>query len=132
MPEETFDPASLSRRERQILEILYRRGKATAAEVQEEMADEVTYSAVRGMLRVLAEKGLVQHRSDGVRYVFEPVVPREAAARSALDGLLNTFFGNSVEQVVTTLLSARERSIPVEELDRLHDLIERARREREG
>lgn len=117
----------LSKRERQILEILYRRGKATAAEVQEELADGSSYSAVRGMLRVLSEKGLANHREDGVRYVFFPATPRDEAARTALTGLLDTFFAGSVEQVVATLLSERERNVSPEELDRLAKLIERAR-----
>jgi predicted transcriptional regulator len=121
---------NLSKRERQILEILYRRGKATAAEVQEELADGSTYSAVRGMLRVLNEKGLANFEAEGVRYVFSPATPRDEAAKSALDGLLNTFFSGSVSQVVSTLLSEQERKISDEELERLAKLIERAKRDR--
>lgn len=121
---------NLSKRERQILEILYRRGKATAAEVQEELADGSTYSAVRGMLRVLNEKGLANFEAEGVRYIFSPATPRDEAAKSALDGLLNTFFSGSVSQVVSTLLSEQERKISDEELERLAKLIERAKKER--
>lgn len=120
----------LSKRERQILEILYRRGKATAAEVQEDLDDGSSYSAVRGMLRVLNEKGLAEYQPDGVRYVFSPATPRDEAARTALHGLLDTFFAGSVSQVVSTLLSEKELKVSDEELDRLAKLIERARKER--
>lgn len=122
---------NLSKRERQILEILYRRGQATAAEVQEELNDGSTYSAVRGMLRVLNEKGLANFKTEGVRYIFSPATPRDEAARNALDGLLNTFFSGSVTQVVSSLLSEKETKISDEELDRLARLIEQARKERE-
>lgn len=121
---------NLSKRERQILEILYRRNKATAAEVQADLADGSTYSAVRGMLRVLNEKGLANYEAEGVRYVFSPATPRDEAAKSALDGLLDTFFSGSVSQVVTTLLNEKERKISDEELDRLAKLIEEARKDR--
>jgi BlaI family transcriptional regulator, penicillinase repressor len=121
---------NLSKRERQILEILYRRGKASAAEVQEELADGSTYSAVRGMLRVLNEKGLANFEAEGVRYVFSPATPRDEAAKTALDGLMTTFFSGSVTQVVSTLLGEKERKISDEELDRLAKLIEKARNER--
>lgn len=121
---------NLSKRERQILEILYRRGRATAAEVQQDLNDGSTYSAVRGMLRVLNEKGLATFESEGVRYVFAPSTPRDEAARTALDGLVETFFSGSVSQVVSTLLSEKETKISVEELDRLAKLIEQARKER--
>lgn len=121
---------NLSKRERQILEILYRRGKASAAEVQEELADGSTYSAVRGMLRVLNEKGLANFEAEGVRYVFSPATPRDEAAKTALDGLMNTFFSGSVTQVVSTLLGEKERKISDDELDRLAKLIEKARNER--
>lgn len=121
---------NLSKRERQILEILYRRGKASAAEVQGELADGSTYSAVRGMLRVLNEKGLANFEAEGVRYVFSPATPRDEAAKTALDGLMNTFFSGSVTQVVSTLLGEKERKISDDELDRLAKLIEKARNER--
>lgn len=120
----------LSKRERQILEILYRRGKATAAEVQEELNDGSSYSAVRGMLRVLTEKGLVGFEAEGVRYVFSPATPRDEAARTALHGLLETFFAGSVSQVVSTLLSEKELRVSDEELDRLAQMIAQAKKER--
>lgn len=120
----------LSKRERQILEILYKNNKATAAEVQEEMPG-MSYSAVRGMLRVLHEKGLVSYEIDGVRYIYAPVVPRDEAAKSELKNVLDTFFGNSIEQVVVTLLNENELDISPETLDRLTQLIEKAKQERE-
>jgi BlaI family transcriptional regulator, penicillinase repressor len=122
---------NLSKRERQILEILYQRGRATAAEVQQDLNDGSTYSAVRGMLRVLNEKGLANFEADGVRYVFSPATPRDEAARTALDGILRTFFSGSVTQVVSTLLTEKELKISDDELDRLAKLIEKARKERE-
>jgi len=122
---------NLSKRERQILEILYRRGQATAAEVQEELNDGSTYSAVRGMLRVLNEKGLANFETEGVRYIFSPATPRDEAARTALDGLVKTFFSGSVSQVVSTLLNEKEAKISNEELDRLAALIDKARQERQ-
>src|SRR5215472_6315978 len=94
----------LSRRERQIMDILYRGGRATAAEVREALPDPPSYSAVRAMLRLLEEKGHVRHEEAGLRYVFLPTVGRERAKRSALKHLLETFFEGSVEQAVATLL----------------------------
>lgn len=117
----------LSKRERQILEILYRRGEGTVADVQSEM-EEGSYSAVRGMLRIMHEKGHVTLRSEGVRYIYAPAFPKEKAAKSALDTLVTTFFGGSVESVVSTLLNEKERSLSETELDRLAELIEKARK----
>src|SRR5437764_2301652 len=93
----------LSRRERQIMEILYQRGQASASEVREAMEDAPGYSAVRAMLRVLEDKGQVVHKAEGLKYVYVPTVPQDKAKRSALRGLLGTFFDNSPEQVVATL-----------------------------
>lgn len=121
---------NLSKRERQILEILYRRGKATVSEVQSDLNDKSSYSAVRGLLRVLSEKKLVNHEQDGVRYVFSPSTPVDEAAKSALDGIVNTFFSGSVAKVVMTLLSESEQEISEAELDRLASLIENARKEK--
>jgi BlaI family transcriptional regulator, penicillinase repressor len=118
----------LSKRERQILEILYRTGAASTASVQEELADGSSYSAVRGMLRVLSEKGLVQHKVDGAKYVYSPATPRDEAARSALQGLVTTFFSGSIEQVVATLLSERDMAVTPAELDRLAKMIAEARK----
>jgi BlaI family penicillinase repressor len=117
----------LSKRERQILEILYQRGESSAAEVQEILNDGSSYSAVRGMLRVLHEKELVNHRSVGAKYVFSPATPRDEAGKSALRNLVDTFFAGSIEQVVTTLLSQNQRKLSESDLDRLAILIQQAK-----
>lgn len=113
------------------MDTLYSLGEATVAEVQEALGEDLNYNAVRGMLRVLSEKGRVSYRQDGVRYVFRPAVPKEQAAASALSGLVKTFFEGSVEQTVASLLSSSERRLTIDELDRLVDLIEKSRRERD-
>ena len=124
------DQASdLTRRERQIMDVIYARGRATAQEVQEGIPDAPGYSAVRALLRLLEEKGHVLHEQDGPRYVYVPTTPRTAAARSALDRVVSTFFEGSVEQTVATLLDARSRDISDDELARLARLIEEARKE---
>jgi BlaI family transcriptional regulator, penicillinase repressor len=119
----------LSRRERQIMEILYQRGKASASEVREGMEDAPGYSAVRAMLRVLEEKGHVRHQEEGLKYVYVPVVAREKAKRSAVKHLLDTFFAGSPEQIVAALLDVSSSRLTREELDRMGDLIEKAKRE---
>jgi BlaI family penicillinase repressor len=121
--------AGLSRRERQIMEVLYQRGSASAADVREAMADAPSYSAVRAMLRVLEEKGHVKHQAEGLKYVYVPVVNRDKAKRSALKNLLDTFFGDSPEQVVAALLDVSAKRLTREELDRMAEMIERAKRE---
>src|SRR5579872_2850023 len=118
----------LSRREREILDILYTRGKATAAEVQAELPDPPSYSATRALLRILEEKGHIQHQEDGPRYVFTPLITRDRARRSALKHLLQTFFDNSATDAVAALLDTRKLS--PEELDRIEKMIERTRKER--
>jgi predicted transcriptional regulator len=117
--------AGLSRRERQIMEILYRRGRATAAQVQDDLPDPPTYSAVRAALRLLEERGHIRHEQDGPRYVFLPTVPGEKARSTALDHMVRTFFDGSAEQVVNTLVS--ERKLTPQELERMAELIDRAR-----
>jgi len=119
----------LSRRERQIMDILYQRGKASASEVREAMADAPGYSAVRAMLRVLEEKGHVKHVEEGLKYVYVPVVAREKAKKSAVKHVLDTFFAGSPEQIVAALLDVSAEKLTGEELDRMADLIEKARRE---
>ncbi len=121
--------SGLSRRERQIMEILYRSGKASAAEVRAGMEDAPSYSAVRAMLRVLEEKGQVRHQEEGLKYVFTPVVGREKAKRSAVKSLLDTFFSDAPEQVVAALLDVSPRKLTAEELERMSEMIERAKRE---
>lgn len=123
-------PASgLSRRERQIMDVIYSRGQATAAEVLEGLPDPPSYSAVRAMLRVLEDKGHLRHEQQGPRYVFLPTVPREQARRSALDQLVQTFFDGSTEQAVAALLDRSDRALSNAELDRLARLIAQARKE---
>jgi BlaI family transcriptional regulator, penicillinase repressor len=121
--------AGLSRRERQIMEILYQRGKASASEVREAMEDAPGYSAVRAMLRVLEEKGHVKHQAEGLKYVYVPVVAREKAKRSAVKHVLDTFFAGSPEQIVAALLDVSSARLTNEELDRMAELIEKAKRE---
>jgi predicted transcriptional regulator len=122
-------PDSLSRRERQIMDVVYRLGRATAAEVQEALADPPSYSAVRALLRVLEEKGHLRHEQDGPRYVFLPTVPRDKARRSALRQLVQTFFEGSTAQAVAALLDAPDARLTDEDLDRLSRLIDQARKE---
>lgn len=116
----------LSRRERQIMDILYRRGRATAAEVQQEMPEAPGYSAVRAMLRVLEEKGHVRHEEESLRYVFLPTASRGQATRSAVKHLVETFFEGSTERAVAALLDGK---LSKEELNRLAGLIESAKKE---
>ena len=119
----------LSRRERQIMDILYQRGRASSQEVLEDLPNRPSYSAVRAMLRVLEEKGHVRHEEEGLRYVFLPTVPRERAKRSAVKHLLQTFFDGSAAQAVAALLDASASDLSGEELDRLAALIDKARKE---
>jgi predicted transcriptional regulator len=127
MPPQTL--IQLSRRERQILDILYRQGRATAAEVRAELPNPPSYSAARAVLRILEGKGHVRHEEQGLRYVYLPTVPREKARRSAVRHLVETFFHGSAEQAVAALLDASAAKLSTEELDRLAGLIERARKE---
>lgn len=122
-------PRNVSRRERQILDILYRLGRATAAEVLAGMPDAPGYSAVRAMLRTLEEKGHIRHQEQGPRYVYLPTVPVEDAKRSAAQHLVETFFEGSREQAVAALLDSSVRQLSDDELDRLAALIEKARKE---
>ena len=119
----------LSRRERQIMDVLYRRGRATAAEILQEIPDPPSYSAVRAMLRVLEEKKHIRHEEKDLRYVFLPVVPREKAGRSAVRHMLDTFFDGSPEQAVATLLDLSAGELSDDDFDRLAALIEKARQE---
>jgi predicted transcriptional regulator len=118
-----------SRREREILDALYKLGKASAADIREQIADPPTYTAIRTHLSILEKKGHVRHVSDGTRYIYEPLVARELMGRRAIDSLLRTFFDNSVERAVTALLTRDDANIPPEDLDRLAQLIEKAKRE---
>jgi predicted transcriptional regulator len=117
----------LSRRERQIVDILYARGKATAAEVQTALPEPPSYSAVRAMLRILEDKGHVKHEQDGPRYVYVPTVGRDNAKRSALHHVLKTFFDGSTEQAISALLDESAAKLSDAELDRLAQMIDQAR-----
>jgi predicted transcriptional regulator len=120
---------TLSRRERQIMDILYALGTATAAQVHEKMPRELSYSTVRAQLRVLEEKGHVSHTEEGARYVFRPTVAPERARRSALRHLTDTFFEGSTWNVVTALLGGNHGKLSQEQLDKLAEMIEKARKE---
>ena len=119
----------LSRRERQIMEILYRGGKASVSDVMEGMDDAPGYSAVRAMMRVLEDKGHVKHQAEGLKYVYVPVVTREKAKRSAVKHLLDTFFSEAPDQIVAALLDVSSNRLTKEELDRMAAMIEKARKE---
>src|SRR5262249_355376 len=119
----------LSRRERQIIDILYRRGRATAAEVMADLPGDPSYSTVRTQLRVLEEKGHVRHEDDGQRYVYSPAPPRGPGRRSALKHLVETFFDGSVEQAVAALLGGDAARLSEDELERIAELIAKARKE---
>ena len=120
--------AELGRRERQIMEILFRRGHATASEVLSDLPEPPSYSAVRGMLRLLETKGHVRHRWDGPRHVYVPVQTREQVQKKAARHVLHTFFDNSMEAAVAALLGGAVKPTSEEELERLAQLVERARR----
>ena len=122
------DPNQLSRRERQIMEVIYAHGRATAAEVQENLPDPPSYSAVRAMLRILENKGHLLHENDGPRYVFLPTTPREQARETALRGVVKTFFGGSPENAVAALLDLDDE-LDAEALERIAERIADARRE---
>ena len=125
----TSDTAHLSRRERQIMEVVYENGRATAAEVREQMPDPPSYSAVRAMLRILEDKGHLTHEQDGPRYVFMPTVPRAEASETALRRLVRTFFGGSPEGAMAALLDLEGDRLDEEALDRIAERIEEARKE---
>jgi len=122
-------PSALSRRERQIMDILYKLERASVGQVLQEMAGKPSYSTVRAQLRVLEEKGDVRHEEHGLRYVYVPAVPREVASRSALRHLVETFFDGSTEKVVAALLGGEVARISPEEFDRLARLISKGRKE---
>jgi predicted transcriptional regulator len=124
-----MDDLGFSRRERQIMEILYSRGRASASDVKEAMPDAPTYSAVRALLRILEEKGHVKHENEGLKYLYVPIVHRDKAKRSAVKHLLDTLFRDSPEQVVAALLDVSAKRLTNEELDRMAQMIEKAKKE---
>ena len=115
---------SLSRRERQILDIVYRRQEATAAEIHAEMPDAPTYTTVRGLLRILAEKGHLEIGKKGARYVYRPTLSRSAAGETMISHVVNTFFGGSAAQAMSALLGSDEVRLDEAEFVRLQRLIE--------
>ncbi|MEZ4425479.1 MAG: BlaI/MecI/CopY family transcriptional regulator [Gemmatimonadota bacterium] len=119
----------LSRRERQIMDIVFRRREVAVSDVLEELPDPPSYSAVRALLRILEEKGHLEHRQDGPRYVYRATVPRTQARDQALTRVLETFFEGSTEKAVAALLDRSAGSLDEDELERLSTLIDRARRE---
>jgi len=123
----TADP-DLSRRERQIMDVLFARGRATGQEIQEGLPDQPNYSSVRTILRVLERKGYVRHVEEGLRYVYQPTVAREAASRSALQRIIKTFFDGSAKEAVAALLDPAAFHLDEKELNELSRIIERAKR----
>jgi BlaI family penicillinase repressor len=120
-------PLNLSRRERQIAEILFRLGRATAAEVWKQMPNAPTYTTVRGLLRVLEEKGHIAHEKEGVRYVYFPVAQKSATGKSVLAHVVKTFFGGSPADAVAALLGS-DQNLDEAELQRLSKLVREAQR----
>jgi predicted transcriptional regulator len=120
---------TLSRRERQIMDVLYRLGSATAAEVQDNIADAPGYSAIRALLRILVDKGHVKHSYDGPRYVYSPTVSRPVAQKSALKQLVRTFFDGSTSNAVAALLDMSGKDLSDGELEKLAKIVEQAKRE---
>ena len=120
---------NLSRRERQIMDILYQRGRASASEILAAIPDPPSYSAVRAKLRVLEEKGHVRHEAEDLHYMYVPTTARDTARRSALRHMLSTFFDGSVEQTVAALLDLSAANLSDQDLDRIGRLVEEARRE---
>src|SRR3954464_6357792 len=119
----------LTRREREIMDIVYRLGRASAQEVLDNLADAPSYSAVRALLRLLEERGHVRHIEEGGRYVFLPAVPRSEARRKALSHVVATFFGGSVEDAMLTLVESSRNKLNANELERLAEIVERARKD---
>jgi predicted transcriptional regulator len=118
----------LTKRERQIMDLLYRLGRATASEIRESLAGQPSDSTVRTQLRVLEEKGHVRHEEHGLRFIYMPTVPRHTARKSALNHLVDTFFDGSHAKVVTTLLGSDSSRLSDDELDRIAEMIDSARK----
>lgn len=118
----------LSRRERQIMDIVYRRGEATAQQILDDMSDPPSYSAIRALLRILVDKNHLQHREDGPRYVYSPILSRQTARARALAQVVNTFFDGSAMKAASALLGSSQRKLTKSELDELSALIDAARK----
>lgn len=119
-----LEDGQISRRERQVMDILFRLGKATAEEVLNELPDPPSYSAVRALLVTLEGKGLAKHGKDSRRYVYQPAVPEKRAKRSALNQLIATFFEGSPEKLVASLLDPQDQKLSGEEIERIRKLID--------
>ena len=122
-------PDPLTRREREIMDILHRRGRATAHDVLADLADPPSYSAVRTFLRLLEDRGHIRHEQDGARYVFTPTATRREARRSALSHVVHTFFDGSIEEAVAALVESSKPKLSSDELDRIAALIAKAKKE---
>lgn len=122
------DLPQLSKRERQIMDAIYRRGRATAAEVRAEMPDAPTYTTVRGLLRILEQKGHLRHEEAGLRFVYSPSLPRQRAGASILSHIVRTFFDGSAANAMAAMLGSTERSMNAGELERLSELVKKERR----
>jgi predicted transcriptional regulator len=129
MSREATAPDDLSRRERQLMDALYKVGEASAAELREAIPNPPTLTAVRTLLTILETKGHVAHRQEGVKYIFRPVASRESVAKEAINRVVDTFFQGSVERVVASLVDAKESTLTNQDLDRLQELIAEARRQ---
>lgn len=126
-----MSPENLSRRERQIMDVVYRLGAAPAGAIQEAMPEPPSYSAVRAQLAILEEKGYLKHEKRARKYIYSPTIAPSRAKRSALKRLLATFFDNSAEKLVAALLDPKDQKLSSEEIERIHRLIEEDRLERE-
>jgi predicted transcriptional regulator len=120
----------LSRRERQVMNIIYSSGQATAVEIHERLPDPPTFSATRAVIRTLSEKGHIRHQEQGLRYVYLPTVPADTAKRSALSSVISTFFGGSPTQLMATLLENSTTNVTDGELEQLELMIQRAKEEK--
>ena len=130
MRKEPVSQDTLSRRERQVMNILYERGQAAASEIHEALPDPPTFSATRAIIRTLEEKGHIRHQEQGLRYIYVPVVPADKAKRSALAQVVTTFFGGSPSQLMATLLESSSAEVSDAELERLERMIQRAKQEK--
>jgi BlaI family transcriptional regulator, penicillinase repressor len=119
---------NLTRRERQIIDVIYRLGSASVAEVLDNIADPPSYSAVRALMRLMEEKGYIKHRKQGAKFIYSPTQSRYNACRSALKHLVHTFFNNSAENAVVALLDSSELGLSEKEMDRISKIIDKARK----
>ena len=125
-------PHDLSRRERQIMDIVYQRGRASVADVLNNLAEPPSYSAVRAMMRILEEKGQLRHEREGLRYIYTPIHPRQNVGETALKQVFQTFFDNSIEKTVAALLNVSDTTLSDQESNRLAQLIEQAKEREEN